>query len=281
MQRRFVLGGVGLSLASLLLFGVSLVAFSAVSLGDPQTAHAQAKEAAADAGEEAGGDEGGAKQAEGSESMLVWLYRSLGLRYVVVFLFLSFTLVALFVMNLLALRRDNIIPAALVEAFESHLNEKRYQEAYELAKNDESFLGQLLAAGLGNLSAGYDKAAAAMQEVGEEETMKMEQRLGYVALIAQIGPMFGLLGTVDGMVQAFDTIAKSSVTPKPSELAVGIGTALVTTVVGLWVAIPSITYYNIVRNRMQKLLLEVGVVSENLMSRFSTVGAGATGVKKS
>jgi biopolymer transport protein ExbB len=87
--------------------------------------------------------------------------------------------------------------------------------------------------------------------------------------------MFGLLGTVDGMVAAFDVIAKSSVTPKPSELAAGIGTALVTTVLGLWVAIPSIAYYTVMRNRMQKLLLEVGVVSENLMTRFSSVGTGA------
>ena len=96
----------------------------------------------------------------------------------------------------------------------------------------------MLAAGMSKLSDGYDAAMEAMQEVGEEQNMKLEQRNGYIALIAQIGPMFGLLGTVDGMVMAFDVIARSNVTPKPSELAQGIGTALVTTVVGLWIAIP-------------------------------------------
>src|SRR3989304_3326968 len=101
--------------------------------------------------------------------------------------------------------------------------------------------------------------------------MKLEHRNGYIALIAQIGPMFGLLGTVDGMVMAFDVIAQSNVTPKPSELAQGIGTALVTTVVGLGTALPSIAFYHIIRNRLTKLVAEVGTVSGNLMKRFTPV----------
>ena len=57
-----------------------------------------------------------------------------------------------------------------------NLNEKKYQEAYDLAKNDDSFLGHVLAAGLAKLSQGYPQAIEAMQEVGEEETMKLEHR---------------------------------------------------------------------------------------------------------
>lgn len=274
MQRRSVCGGVGAVLAFLVLVVAFSGAFSAVTFYDVPTAQAADEGGDAPAASDEGGEADGTKAAD-SESLLVWLYRSLGLRYVVVFLFISFCMVALWVMNLLAIRRESILPTALIQGFEAHLNEKRYQEAFELAKSDDSMLGQILAAGVANLSGGYDKAMGAMQEVGEEETMKMEHRLGYVALIGQIGPMFGLLGTVDGMVTAFDVIAKSSVTPKPSQLAVGIGTALVTTVVGLCIAIPCITYYTILRNRLQKLLLEVGVVSESLMNRFSNVGAAA------
>jgi biopolymer transport protein ExbB len=109
-----------------------------------------------------------------------------------------------------------------------------------------------------------------MQEVGEEENMQLEHRLSYLALIGTISPMFGLLGTVDGMVQAFAVIAHSTVTPKPAELAQGIMTALVTTLVGLWLAIPAICAFNILRNRVNRLVLEVGIVSENLMRRFQT-----------
>lgn len=214
----------------------------------------------------------GADEAPASkESFLVWLYKSLGLRYVIIFLIITFNAVALIVMIVLGLRRSVICPDELAIAFEAKLNEKQYQEAYELAKADRSFLGKVLAAGMSKLSDGYDASQTAMQEVGEEQNMKMEQRNGYIALIAQIGPMFGLLGTVDGMVMAFDVIAHSNVTPKPSELAQGIGTALVTTVVGLWIAIPMIAFYQIIRNRLSKLILEAGVVSGNLMKRFATV----------
>ena len=155
--------------------------------------------------------------------------------------------------------------------FEAKLNEKQYQEAYELVKKDTSLLGRVLKAGMGKLSEGYEAATEAMQEVGELRNMKLEQRNGYIALIAQLGPMFGLLGTVDGMVMAFDVIAHSNVTPKPSELAQGIGTALVTTVVGLWISIPSIVFYHMIRNRLSRYILEVGTMSGNLMKRFATI----------
>jgi biopolymer transport protein ExbB len=212
------------------------------------------------------------------ESFLGWLYRSLTLRYVLIFLFISFNAVALVVMISLGLRRECLCPDDVALAFEGKLNEKKYQEAYELVRNDKSFLAKVLTAGMSKLSEGYGPAVAAMQEIGEEQNMKLEQRNSYIALIAQIGPMFGLLGTVDGMVTAFDVIAHSNVTPKPSELAQGIGTALVTTVVGLWIAIPMIAFYHIIRNRTTRLVMEAGTVSGNLMKRFETV---PTSTKKS
>ena len=210
------------------------------------------------------------------ESYLVWFYRALGPLYSIVFLGISFTLVAFFVMNLLVSRRDNICPMHLVEAFEGHLNEKQYQEAYELAKADESLLGQVLASGLAKLSTGYDNALASMQETGQEESLKLDQRLSILALIGTVSPMVGLLGTVHGMVRSFQVIARSSTTPKPSELAAGISTALVTTLIGLVLAIFAILAFNLMKNRQARLLLESGIISENLMKRFQGVSSGAT-----
>jgi biopolymer transport protein ExbB len=210
-----------------------------------------------------------------TESQLVFFYRALGLKYVVIFLVISFIFVALLVMNFLTLRRESIVPTGLVEGFEAHLNEKRYQDAYELAKNDDSFLGHVLSAGLGKLQSGYAQAIEAMQEVGEEESMRLEQRLSYIAMVGTVAPMFGLLGTVDGMVQSFQVIASSDTQPKPSQLAEGISMALITTLVGLWLAIPAIIAFGIMRNRMSRLILEAGIMSEGLMSRFSTVGKKA------
>jgi biopolymer transport protein ExbB len=204
--------------------------------------------------------------------LLEWAFSALGWGYSLVFLFLSFTLVALIVMNMLTARREHVCPMQLVEAFEAHLNERQYQEAYDLAKGDESILGQVLSAGLAKLSTGYNQAIEAMQEVGEEENMKLEHRLSYMALIGTISPMIGLLGTVHGMISSFQVIAtNANATPKATELAQGISTALFTTLIGLGIAIPAIAAYNLLRNRVSRLVLEVGILSDNLMSRFENV----------
>lgn len=203
-------------------------------------------------------------------SYLEWTFQALGWLYSIVFLLLSFTLVALIVMNLLTIRRENVCPLQLVETFEANLNEKKYQDAYELAKSDESFMGQVLSAGLAKLSTGYPQAIEAMQEVGEEESMKIEHRLSYMALIGSISPMIGLFGTVDGMIRSFQVIATSTTSPKPSELAAGISTALFTTLLGLLIAIPAIFAHHMFRNRVARLVLEVGILSDNLMSRFDS-----------
>ena len=219
--------------------------------------------------QEAAGD--GAADAP-KESLLMWLVSSLGWGYILIFLSLSFILVALFIMNVLSARRDYVCPKHLIEGFEAHLDEKQYQEAYELAKADESFLGNVLAAGLAKLSSSYQHAHTAMEEVGEEENMKLDHRLSYLALIGTISPMIGLFGTVHGMIDAFYVIATSGTTPPASQLAGGISKALLTTLIGLFIAIPAITAYNILRNRVQRLVLEAGITSENLMGRFEKVG---------
>ncbi len=212
------------------------------------------------------------KAAAEEESLLAWLVKSLGWLYILVFLTLSFILVALFIMNVLSARRESVCPQHLVDGFEAHLDEKQYQEAYELSKTDESFLGNVLSAGLAKLSSSYPHAVAAMEEVGAEENMKLDHRLSYLALIGTIAPMIGLFGTVHGMINSFYTIANGGGTPDPNKLAEGISTALLTTLIGLAIAIPAILAYNILKNRVQKLVLEVGIVGENLMSRFEKVG---------
>mgnify|MGYP003951946845 CR=1 FL=1 len=216
--------------------------------------------------------EAAADAAAGETSYLAWVFEALGVSYMLIFLALSFTLVALFVMNLITSARSKVCPVHLVEDFEEMLDNKQYQDAYELAKEHESVLGSVLSAGLAKLSAGYPQAIEAMQEIGEEENMKLEHRLSYMALIGTISPMVGLFGTVHGMISAFQVIATGGSTPEASELAGGISTALFTTLLGLAIAIPAIAVYNILKNRVARLMLEVGILSEGLMGRFEGVG---------
>jgi biopolymer transport protein ExbB len=204
--------------------------------------------------------------------MLVFYYNALGLRYVIVFLALSFGLVALLVMCFMQIRRVVLMPPALIQGFEAHLENKEYQQAYEMAKADDSYLGHVLAAGMGKLQAGYGPAVEAMQEEEGEQAMKLEHKISYVSLVGGLAPMFGLLGTVDGMVASFMIIAKSETAPKPSQLAIGISQALITTLIGLWLAIPAIACFAMFKNWLQKLNGDVDVEAMRLMSRFQNMG---------
>lgn len=253
-------------LPSLLMLAVAL---SLVTMAAPALDSGAVLVAQDDAG---GGANAGGGAPKAQESLLNWLVKSLGAGYILVFLTLSFILVALFIMNILSARKSQVCPPELVEGFQAHLDEKQYQEAYELAKTDESFLGNVLSAGLASVSNSYTHAVTAMQEVGAEENMKLDHRLSYLALIGTISPMIGLFGTVHGMIDSFYEIANGGGTPDPNKLAEGISTALLTTLIGLFIAIPAIAAYNILKNRVQRLVLDVGITSENLMSRFEKVG---------
>lgn len=234
-------------------------------------AEGAAVDAAASGAESADGEE-----APKGENYLVWMFRSLGLFFTLVFSVLSLSMVALIVVNVLALRRDVVAPEELATKFGALLDENRFQDAYQLAKDDESILGKTLAVGLSKTSAGYAKAEQAMRDVQEEETMRLEHQIGYLALIGNLAPMIGLFGTVVGMIASFQAIAAGGAAPSPQKLAEGIATALFTTELGLAIALPALFAFDFLKNRLARFMLDVSVLSENLMGRFANVQAPKT-----
>jgi len=234
-------------------------------------AEGAAVDAAASGAESADGEE-----APKGENYLVWMFRSLGVFFTIVFSVLSLSMVALIVVNVLALRRDVVAPEELATKFGALLDENRFQDAYQLAKDDESILGKTLAVGLSKTSAGYAKAEQAMRDVQEEETMRLEHQIGYLALIGNLAPMIGLFGTVVGMIASFQAIAAGGAAPSPQKLAEGIATALFTTELGLAIALPALFAFDFLKNRLARFMLDVPVLSENLMGRFANVQAPKT-----
>ncbi|QDU78357.1 Biopolymer transport protein ExbB [Polystyrenella longa] len=216
-----------------------------------------------------------ANETRPQESYLSWMVRSSGL-FGLLLLLLSFVMVAVITMNALQVRRSVLMPPDFIEEFEELLNAKKYQDAYALAREDDSFLGRVLAAGLSRINKGYNESVSAMQEAGEDEAMGLEHKLSYLALIGQIAPMIGLMGTVYGMINSFRVIASLTTQPKPYEIADGISTALFTTLEGLGVAIPAMIAYSLIHNNLQRYVLEVGMLSEGFMNRFSSMGKAGT-----
>jgi len=200
------------------------------------------------------------------QSYLLYMANALGYGFGPTFLLLSIAAVAFALMNALAIRRETLMPSGLVEQFETLVEEKDYQGAYETALESDSFLGKVLAAGMSKMSDGKEQAVQEMQTVAEKETMRHEHRLSVMALIGSISPMIGLLGTVVGMIAAFQGLQHGAQGAQAPALAGGIATALITTQVALMIAIPMIIIYDIYKNKLAEMVLDVSTTTTHLMS---------------
>ena len=189
--------------------------------------------------------------------------------YIIIFLFLIS--IALAIEHGLTIRRGVIMPPELLADVEECFEQEEYEEAIMVCEEQPTFFSNVIAAGLSRVNAGYKQMEEAMSEAGEEAAVDLQQKISYLSLIANISPMLGLLGTVLGMIRAFAAIANPDVPPKPADLAQNIQLALVTTFLGLIVAIPVMCIYQFFKNRVQKIVLEVGAISGELMARFRPV----------
>jgi len=185
-----------------------------------------------------------------------------------VILFCSFVSLALIIEHIVNIKRDKIVPPQLIDEIEGMFENEEFQEALELCEAEPNFLTNVLAAGLPKINAGFETMKAAMDEAGEEEAIKLQQKIGYLSLIGNIAPMMGLFGTVSGMISAFQTIAQMGAAVTPSDLADGISQALVTTFLGLFVAIPTMIAYFFFRNKVVRVTLEIGAIADDLVERF-------------
>jgi biopolymer transport protein ExbB len=181
---------------------------------------------------------------------------------------MSFYLIALVVWMAIHYRTTAAIPRVLVRDVQNLLDQNKFNEAYHRLVEDSSFLARVLASGVRKLPSGILQAQRAMELANEDATMEMEHRTTYLATVGTLGPMIGLVGTVYGMIMAFQVIALEGSSPQASQLAAGISTALYATLEGIAISIPAIFFYAVYRNRIARLSLEVGMAAEPLLEQF-------------
>ena len=151
------------------------------------------------------------------------------------------------------------VPRLKQQVFD-RVKSNRIKEAVELCDASHSPVAKILKSGILKFGASREGIKESMEDISLFEIPKLESRLSALATIAHISPLLGLLGTVTGMTTCFHTIQvrAASLNPiTPGDLAGGIGEALLTTVAGLMVAIPTLVTYNYFVHRTNHFILEM------------------------
>lgn len=195
---------------------------------------------------------------------------------IVIFLFaLSLTAAYLVFEQIMTIRRKEIMPDGLSDQVRDLIIAGRISDADRLCRQQPSFLSFVLLNGLAEVDGGWAAVEKAMEDATAEQSARLFRKIEYLSVIGNIAPMVGLLGTVTGMIFAFQRVAATQGTAGAGDLAEGIYQALVTTVGGLIVAIPSLGAFAIFRNRVDQLVAEAAYLAQHAFTPLKRRRASA------
>jgi biopolymer transport protein ExbB len=155
-----------------------------------------------------------------------------------------------------SLQTKRIAPPELITQIWQWLRYDQVDKHRIQALQQDSPLGQILAAGLITRESSRDITKENIEDVGRHVTLSLERNLNTLGTIAAISPLLGLLGTVIGMIKVFAVITTEGV-GNPETLAGGISEALITTATGLVIAIPSLIFYRFFRGKINQLVVDM------------------------
>ena len=158
--------------------------------------------------------------AKAQDNIFVHIIKSVGIFWLIL-LPTSIGLIAIVVLLAMDLRMSAAIPAGFVDEFTDTVNKRKFKEAYDMARADPSYLGRVLTAGMSRLQYGIEDAREASLNALEGIKSDKEQKNNYTAVIATLGPLLGLVGTVFGMIMAFMELGAGT-NANPAKLADGI-----------------------------------------------------------
>jgi biopolymer transport protein ExbB len=181
----------------------------------------------------------------------------------------SVVAVTLIIQGFLRVRRPVLLPQETHSRIEQLILARQYRELMEFTQTDDGFVSRALNPALKrapNIADMHD----ALETGIAEETSEEFRRLEYINILANVGPLLGLLGTVVGIMDAFLAMRRAGGTADVSVLSFGISTALGTTMLGLILAVPCLICYGILRNKADRLTQEGGELTESFFQLMKT-----------
>ena len=167
------------------------------------------------------------------------------------------------------IRPQKIMSQTLITNVKGAMAEGDVMKALKSCESEPGPMANILSAGFSHVEEGFDVIQESIGAAADLETERIMQRLTWISVCANLAPMLGLLGTVQGMIMCFQTLATGA--PDVGALALSISQALWTTAGGLTTAIPAITFYYSIRNNANRLILRMQAMTMELIKDLRNV----------
>ena len=256
------------------LFAIGLIAVMLAA----HTASARGADPPAD--EQSSGAAAGPSSSDNESQGTFWEIITAGGPVGVLIVLLSVGAVALAIEHIMTIREHVLMPPGLGDEVRKLLGEGKLAPAQQLGRSQPSLLSFVLEAGISEVDGGWAAVEKGMEDAIADQSARLFRKIEYLSVIGNIAPMLGLLGTVVGMIIAFREVADTQGAARAADLAEGIYLALVTTVEGLIVAIPSLAAFAVFRNRVDQLVAEASYVAQHALTplkRSRSAGAPPRG----
>ncbi|MDP3920241.1 MAG: MotA/TolQ/ExbB proton channel family protein [Candidatus Omnitrophota bacterium] len=173
---------------------------------------------------------------------------------------------------------EKLLPDEFSHTAIDDIRKGKLDHVRRVCTQSDNMMSRIILAGLSRVSKGAEVTKEAVEIEARKEVTGLWNQLSYLSDIAAVAPMLGLLGTVIGMIQAFNTIAFQSAVVKPILLAGGVSKAMVTTAGGMTIAIIAMVFYSYFRFRVQNITGTAETLTAEVMAAFaSPKAAGETG----
>jgi len=170
------------------------------------------------------------------------------------------------------LRKGKIISTEFIEEVKKYWYRREIDRAIQACRECDISLSRLLRAGLLRFDHGIDAVEKAIEGAGQHEAAVLRRNLMLLGFLANMAPMLGLFGTVLGLTRSFDVIANYGMAGNPGAVAAGVAEALITTVFGLLVGIPTLAAYYYFKRKVEVRVLEMEEVSLALIEDLAYEG---------
>jgi biopolymer transport protein ExbB len=172
----------------------------------------------------------------------------------------------LFLERLLSLHRARIKSEDFIAGICNNLQRGNVKEAMAICDDTPGPVAVIVRAAILNRQGDKDSIRTAIENAGRTEISRMERRLSILATVAQVAPIFGLLGTVLGLVKSLQVMKAAAPLVQPADVMGGLMQALVTTAVGLAVAAPCYIAFNFLTGKVEKIVIDMERASSDILA---------------